>query len=64
LFDEWFQESIDNDELNELDQSALVTVQKLHQIIKPFMLRRVKSEVDKEIPPKNEIHLKVGLTKL
>jgi SNF2 family DNA or RNA helicase len=30
------------------------------QIVRPFMLRRLKSEVDKELPPKKEIKLFIG----
>jgi SWI/SNF-related matrix-associated actin-dependent regulator of chromatin subfamily A member 5 len=37
-------------------------IQKLHCILRPFMLRRTKAEVEKTLPPKKEIHLMVGLT--
>ena len=29
----------------------------MHQILLPFILRRTKSEVLTNVPPKNEIHL-------
>eukprot|EP00923_Selenidium_pygospionis_P045656 GHVN01078873.1.p1 GENE.GHVN01078873.1~~GHVN01078873.1.p1 ORF type:complete len:913 (+),score=165.91 GHVN01078873.1:262-3000(+) len=37
-------------------------VTRLHKILRPFMLRRVKSEVDVAIPPKKELLLFVPLT--
>jgi SWI/SNF-related matrix-associated actin-dependent regulator of chromatin subfamily A member 5 len=37
-------------------------VRKLHQILKPFMLRRTKQEVETSIPPKKEIYIYVGLS--
>ena len=30
-------------------------VSKLHEIVRPFLLRRVKSEVEVDIPPKVEV---------
>jgi SWI/SNF-related matrix-associated actin-dependent regulator of chromatin subfamily A member 5 len=37
-------------------------VSKLHRILKPFMLRRIKKDAEKTLPPKTELHIKVGLT--
>lgn len=37
-------------------------ISQLHKILKPFMLRRTKLEVEKNLPPKREIHIFVGLT--
>lgn len=36
----------------------------LHKILKPFMLRRTKLEVESNLPQKKEIHIYVGLTEL
>ncbi len=36
----------------------------LHKILKPFMLRRTKLEVESNLPQKKEIHIYVGLTQL
>ena len=74
-FDEWFNMSGGDNKDNknkdgdvELmedteDKNAEI-VQQLHKILKPFLLRRTKSEVEKTLPPKKEIHIKVGLTEL
>jgi SWI/SNF-related matrix-associated actin-dependent regulator of chromatin subfamily A member 5 len=64
-FDEWFGlGNKDEENLNEADQEEknAEIVQQLHKILKPFLLRRTKSEVEKSLPPKKEIHIKVGLT--
>jgi SNF2 family DNA or RNA helicase len=37
-------------------------VSKLHDILKPFLLRRVKSDVETSLPPKREIVLYAPLT--
>lgn len=37
-------------------------IQQLHKILKPFMLRRTKAEVEKSLPGKKEVHIFVGLT--
>lgn len=39
-------------------------ITKLHKILKPFLLRRIKKEAEKELPPKTELHIKVGLTEV
>lgn len=37
---------------------------KLHKILRPFMLRRTKAEVEKSLPGKKEVHVYVGLSEL
>jgi SWI/SNF-related matrix-associated actin-dependent regulator of chromatin subfamily A member 5 len=39
-------------------------VKQIHKILKPFVLRRLKSEVEFKLPPKKEIYLYVGLSEL
>ena len=46
----------------ETEEKNKTVVSKLHKILKPFLLRRIKKEAEKSIPPKTEIHIKVGLT--
>ncbi|CAH8392020.1 unnamed protein product [Eruca vesicaria subsp. sativa] len=55
-FDEWFQISGENDQQE--------VVQQLHKVLRPFLLRRLKSDVEKGLPPKKETILKVGLTQM
>lgn len=63
-FDEWFglSNNDSNDNINDQEEKNAEIVQQLHKILKPFLLRRTKAEVEKTLPPKKEIHIKVGLT--
>jgi len=74
-FDDWFgmgsnkegdEEGEENKEKmeEEAEERNAKIVQQLHRILKPFLLRRTKSEVERSLPPKKEIHIKVGLTEL
>ena len=74
-FDDWFgmgsnkegdEEGEENKEKmeEEAEERNAEIVQQLHRILKPFLLRRTKSEVERSLPPKKEIHIKVGLTEL
>jgi len=47
-------------ELSEEEQ--LLVINRLHQVLRPFLLRRVKAEVEKELPPKKEMVIKVELS--
>ena len=55
-FDEWFNLDIDDaDEKNKL-------ISQLHKILRPFMLRRLKVDVEKSLPPKRETILFTGMS--
>jgi SWI/SNF-related matrix-associated actin-dependent regulator of chromatin subfamily A member 5 len=55
-FDEWFNLDIDdNAEKNKL-------ISQLHKILRPFMLRRLKADVEKSLPPKHETILFTGMS--
>merc|ERR1719362_829062 len=67
VFESWF----DAKDLHEnQDELARITAQEqknsilstLHQILTPFLLRRVKSDVDLEIPPKKEVMVYCPMT--
>ncbi|KAJ1935095.1 chromatin remodeling complex Adenosinetriphosphatase, partial [Linderina macrospora] len=53
VFDEWFQKG-------EGEQEQVM--QQLHKVLQPFLLRRVKSDVEHTLLPKKEVNLYVGLT--
>ncbi|RID73646.1 hypothetical protein BRARA_B00782 [Brassica rapa] len=55
-FDDWFQISGENDQQE--------VVQQLHKVLRPFLLRRLKSDVEKGLPPKKETILKVGMSQM
>lgn len=54
-FDQWFT---NQDE----DQDAVVS--QLHKLLQPFLLRRVKSEVEKSLLPKKEVNLYIGMSEM
>jgi hypothetical protein len=39
-------------------------VQQLHKVLRPFLLRRLKSDVEKSLPPKKETILKIGMSEM
>jgi SWI/SNF-related matrix-associated actin-dependent regulator of chromatin subfamily A member 5 len=57
-FDAWFDAAASSSDVEA--QTALV--RQLHRVLKPFMLRRLKVDVAKTLPPKTETLLYVGMT--
>ncbi|KAI8344263.1 SNF2 family N-terminal domain-containing protein [Chlamydoabsidia padenii] len=53
VFDEWFQ-SQGGDQKKVMDQ--------LHKVLRPFLLRRIKSDVEKSLLPKKEINVYVRMS--
>lgn len=67
LFDNWFDNSSGEKKIvseQEEEKKSLQLIGSLHKILKPFMLRRTKAEVEKSLPPKKEVLIHVGLTDL
>ena len=60
LFDSWFSLSSSAGESDKTDN----VVKRLHAMLKPFMIRRVKKDVATELPPKKETKLYIGLTEM
>ena len=57
-FDEWFDLEIDDEDAKK------DMISQLHKILRPFMLRRLKSDVAKGLPPKTETLIMVGMSKI
>lgn len=55
-FDSWFNTN------SFLGDNQLV--ERLHAVLRPFLLRRLKSEVEKRLKPKKEVKVYVGLSKM
>jgi ATP-dependent DNA helicase len=53
-----------NEETILMEQRKNQTVSKLHDILRPFLLRRIKTDVLSEMPPKKEIIVYSGVSKL
>jgi ATP-dependent helicase STH1/SNF2 len=67
-FDEWFNTPFANSgtpdkiELNE--EEALLVIRRLHKVLRPFLLRRLKKDVEAELPDKVEKVVKVKMSAL
>jgi SWI/SNF-related matrix-associated actin-dependent regulator of chromatin subfamily A member 5 len=59
VFDDWFENQGGNDD-SEKDQDKVI--QQLHQLLSPFLLRRVKADVEKSLLPKIETNVYIGMT--
>ncbi|KAJ2913667.1 hypothetical protein MD484_g6769, partial [Candolleomyces efflorescens] len=46
------------------EEKSKKVVEALHKILRPFLLRRVKSDVEKSLLPKKEINIYVGLSEM
>ncbi|KAG5438230.1 hypothetical protein PCANB_003081 [Pneumocystis canis] len=55
VFDRWFE--------NQNSDSDTI-VKQLHKVLRPFLLRRVKSDVERTLKPKKETNLYVGLSEM
>lgn len=54
-FDQWFTGQ---------DRDQDTVVQQLHRVLRPFLLRRVKADVEKSLLPKKEVNLYVGMSEM
>eukprot|EP01035_Chromulina_nebulosa_P022015 gene22015-28499_t len=55
-FDDWFNLDVDDTEAKQR------IIGQLHKLLRPFMLRRLKVEVEKSLPPKSETILFTGMS--
>lgn len=66
-FDEWFDLSGAKDaNLTDAEKERRndEMIKQLHKILRPFMMRRIKREVEKSLLPKIEMHINVGITEI
>ncbi|KAJ1764763.1 ATP-dependent DNA helicase Snf21 [Coemansia sp. RSA 1843] len=67
-FDEWFNAPFanaggqDRIELNE--EESLLVIKRLHKVLRPFLLRRLKKDVEVDLPDKVEHVVKCGMSAL
>lgn len=65
-FDEWFNTpfsstgGMDKMELNE--EESLLIIRRLHKVLRPFLLRRLKKDVEKDLPDKVEKVIKCKMS--
>ncbi|OLL25871.1 Helicase swr1 [Neolecta irregularis DAH-3] len=55
-FQEWFAHPVDKmiENESEMDEESKNTVAKLHKVLRPYLLRRLKADVEKQMPAKYE----------
>ena len=67
-FDDWFNTPFANtgsqDKLELTEEETLLIIRRLHKVLRPFLLRRLKKDVEKELPNKIEKVIKCKKTSL
>ncbi|KAJ5609310.1 hypothetical protein N7528_009877 [Penicillium herquei] len=57
-FDEWFNTPFANtggqDRMDLSEEEQLLVIRRLHKVLRPFLLRRLKKDVEKDLPDKQE----------
>lgn len=62
-FEEWFNAPFaDRCDVSLTDEEELLIIRRLHQVIRPFILRRKKDEVEKYLPQKTQVILKCDMS--
>ncbi|KAF2422072.1 hypothetical protein EJ08DRAFT_653281 [Tothia fuscella] len=56
-FDEWFNTPFANtggDNMSLTEEEQILVIRRLHKVLRPFLLRRLKKDVEKDLPDKTE----------
>ncbi|CAI0391511.1 unnamed protein product [Linum tenue] len=62
-FEEWFNAPFaDRGDISLTDEEQLLIIRRLHHVIRPFILRRRKDEVEKFLPSKSQVILKCDMS--
>ncbi|KAK5189527.1 transcriptional regulator, partial [Cryomyces antarcticus] len=67
-FDEWFNTPFANtggqDKMELTEEEQLLVIRRLHKVLRPFLLRRLKKDVEKDLPDKQERVIKCNFSAL
>lgn len=67
-FDEWFNTPFANtggqDKMELTEEEQLLVIKRLHKVLRPFLLRRLKKDVEKDLPDKQERVIKCNFSAL
>lgn len=67
-FDEWFNTPFANtggqDKMEMNEEEQLLVIRRLHKVLRPFLLRRLKKDVEKDLPDKTERVIKCNFSAL
>jgi ATP-dependent helicase STH1/SNF2 len=65
-FDEWFNTPFANtggqDKIELTEEETLLVIRRLHKVLRPFLLRRLKKDVEKDLPDKVEKVIKCKMS--
>lgn len=66
VFQRWFDDSeiVEDSEDHTSEENRVSIVSNLHNILRPFLLRRLKVDVEKELPPKKEYIIHCNMSPL
>jgi len=67
-FDEWFSAPFANtggqDKMELTEEEQILVIRRLHKVLRPFLLRRLKKDVEKDLPDKTEKVIKCKFSAL
>lgn len=67
-FDEWFNTPFANtggqDKMELTEEEQILVIRRLHKVLRPFLLRRLKKDVEKDLPDKTEKVIKTRFSAL
>ncbi|KOS17504.1 Chromatin structure-remodeling complex subunit snf21 [Escovopsis weberi] len=67
-FDEWFNTPFANtggqDKMELTEEEQILVIRRLHKVLRPFLLRRLKKDVEKDLPNKTEKVIKCKFSAL
>ncbi|KAK4548522.1 hypothetical protein LTR36_009432 [Oleoguttula mirabilis] len=67
-FDEWFNTPFANtggsDSMALTEEESILVIRRLHKVLRPFLLRRLKKDVEKDLPDKQERVIKCNKSAL
>ncbi|KAI0166277.1 SNF2 family N-terminal domain-containing protein [Xylariaceae sp. FL1272] len=67
-FDEWFNTPFANtggqDKMEMNEEEQILVIRRLHKVLRPFLLRRLKKDVEKDLPDKTEKVIKCKFSAL
>lgn len=67
-FDEWFNAPFANtggqDKIELNEEESLLVIRRLHKVLRPFLLRRLKKDVETDLPDKVERIIKCKMSAL
>eukprot|EP00127_Corallochytrium_limacisporum_P005055 Clim_evm10s198 gene=Clim_evmTU10s198 len=65
-FDQWFNAPFANtgEKMSLNEEESMLVIRRLHKILRPFLLRRLKKDVEAQLPDKQEYVIKCGMSAL